>query len=254
MDVYLLAGLAPTSTVGLYGMALQIATTVKKIKQSFDPIVVPVISQITEGAGIDVAARELARVSYIIACIQMIIIVLLSIYGGALMSLFGSEFAAAGLMLTLLVIGDLFVGTVGISEYFLLFKRPKINPMITGATLILHLGLSLVLIDMFGGNGAALSVMLTFCFMSFTRLLSAKHILGVLSVDKRLLRPVLAGAASWVCLMAFTNILPNPSFFVHLFAVILAISLYLAILYFMSTNTERKNMNALVLRIVTPKN
>lgn len=254
MDVYLLAGLAPTSTVGLYGMALQIATTVKKIKQSFDPIVVPVISQITEGAGINMAARELARVSYIIACIQMIIIVLLSIYGGALMSLFGSEFAAAGLMLTLLVIGDLFVGTVGISEYFLLFKRPKINPMITGAALILHLGLSLVLIDMFGGNGAALSVMLTFCFMSFTRLLSAKHILGVLSVDKRLLRPVLAGAASWVCLMAFTHILPNPSFFVHLFAVILAISLYLAILYFMSTNTERKNMNALVLRIVTPKN
>ena len=254
MDVYLLAGLAPTSTVGLYGMALQIATTVKKIKQSFDPIVVPVISQITEGAGLNTAAQELARVSYIIACIQTIIIVLLSFYGGALMSLFGSEFAAAGLMLTLLIIGDIFVGTVGISEYLLLFKRPKINPIITGVALALHLGLSLALINMFGGNGAALSVMLTFCFMSFTRLLSVKRVLGVLPVDTRLLRPLLAGFSSWVSLIALTHILPNPSFFVHLFAAVFSFSIYLAILYFMATDTEKKNMNALVLGIVTPKN
>ena len=254
MDVYLLAGLAPTSTVGLYGMALQIATTVKKIKQSFDPIVVPVISQITEGSGVKTAAKELARVSYIIACIQMIIIVLLSFYGGALMSLFGAEFAAAGLMLTLLIIGDLFVGTIGISEYLLLFKRPKINPIITGAALILHLGLSLVLIKKFGGNGAALSVMLTFCFMSFTRLLSVKQILGVLPVDIRLLRPLLAGFTSWVCLMALIHILPSPTIFIHIIAGVFAVSVYLAILYFMASDIEKKSINSLVLGIVTPKN
>ena len=84
LDVFLLSFFTSDKTVGIYGIALQVATTVKKIRQSFNPILEPVISQSLEQYSLKDTGEQLARVSYWMLSVQAFLVVFLYFYGSAL--------------------------------------------------------------------------------------------------------------------------------------------------------------------------
>ncbi|MFC7050733.1 oligosaccharide flippase family protein [Emcibacter nanhaiensis] len=246
VDVFMLSWLTGSTTVGIYGMALQVATTVKKIRQSFDPILEPVLSQSAETDDLKKTVSEMAQVSYWMASIQVIIVVMLFFYGSALMSLFGSEFSAAGIMLSLIILGDAVNGSLGISELLLLYKKPAVNPVIIFVILPLHLGLCYLLTSRYGGEGAALSIFITYVVMNILRIAIVRRLFEIFPLDARLLRPLCAGGVAILILS-----MGEKSFALNTIGGVLAglfivLPAYFSIIYLLSSSSERSRIRSLL--------
>ncbi|HHI88951.1 MAG TPA: polysaccharide biosynthesis protein [Hellea balneolensis] len=239
LDVYLLSALADARSVGIYGMALQIATSVKKIRQSFDPILNPVMASTYNAHGAKAAAREMARVSSWIALIQCLVISVLFVYGDALMSAFGPAFVSGGLVLFLIVLADLINGTVGISELLLILRKPGLNPVIGTVMFVFHLVLSFILIGRFGAIGAALSVLVTFSLMSLTRLLSVRLLCEIYPLEVQIIRPILAGSLTALGLYAFADMIGPDHVSAHIAGIFVAVIFYGGLIYGFSSPDER---------------
>ncbi|WP_321391129.1 oligosaccharide flippase family protein [Emcibacter sp.] len=246
IDVFLLSGLTSSSTVGIYGMALNVATTVKKIRQSFDPILEPVLSQSVESDDLKKTVSEMAQVSYWMASIQVIIVVLLFFYGSALMSLFGSDFAVAGLILSLIILGDAVNGSLGISELLLLYKRPSINPMIIAVMTPFHLGLCYLLIGLLGGEGAALSILITYVVMNILRLVIVRRLFEIFPLDARLLRPLCAGGVAILMLSMGGRVIQLDSLPGVLAGLLVVIPCYFALIFLFSSTVEKQKIRSLL--------
>ncbi|WP_417318260.1 oligosaccharide flippase family protein [Emcibacter sp.] len=246
IDVFLLSSLTSSSTVGIYGMALNVATTVKKIRQSFDPILEPVLSQSVENDNLKKTVSEMAQVSYWMASIQVIIVVLLFFFGSALMSLFGPDFAVAGLILSLIILGDAVNGSLGISELLLLYKKPSVNAVIIFIMLPFHLGLCYLLIKAHGGEGAALSIFITYVVMNILRLITVRRVFKIFPLDVRMLRPVGAGVVVVLILSMITQLIPLNSLQGILAGLLIAIPSYFTSIYLLSSADEKTKIKDLL--------
>ena len=248
LDVYLLSSLSDARSVGIYGMALQIATTVKKIRQSFDPILNPVMASTYGTHGARAAAHEMARVSSWIALIQCLVIAVLFVYGSALMSSFGPAYISGGIVLFMIVLADLINGTVGISELLLILRKPSINPAISAVMFVFHLVLSLLLIRTYGATGAALSVLLTFSLMSLTRLLSVRLLCDVYPLEDKIFRPILAGSLTALGLSAFAHMIGPGHIGVHITGIFVAVIFYCGLIYGLGSPDERRDLRQMAIR------
>jgi len=246
IDVYILSALTSESTVGIYGMALQIATTVKKIRQSFDPILAPVVSQSLNENNIQTVGHEMAQVSYWILSIQALIVSILFFYGEGLMGLFGAEFVVGGLILSIIVLGDSVNGTFGVSELLLIYKKPVVAPMISAVMLIVHSIMCYVMIDQYGAMGAAISILVTYCVMNILRLLSVRSLFGVMPLDFRILRPLFAAAAMILTMFAANTIYPLISLGGLISLIFVLIPLYMWILYMQFSKDEKARLRKML--------
>jgi len=195
-DVMLISYFYSDSSLGIYGMAQQFATSVQKIHVSFNPILTPVISSLMAEDRIDHVRDQLARVSRWILSLQLMVVVGIVFFGGQLLSLMGEGFVAGGLALTLLVLGDVLNGSFGVSDLPLLLKRPSYNLVITSIMLVVHILMGYYLTMKMGIAGAALSLLVTYGLMNFIRIFLVKILFGVILLDRDMLRPILV---SGVC-------------------------------------------------------
>ncbi|VAV98818.1 hypothetical protein MNBD_ALPHA02-2239 [hydrothermal vent metagenome] len=194
IDIYLLAAIVTPGALGIYGIALQIMTIVKKVRQSFDPILEPVISQTVKHAPLKNVAKELARVSYWIFSIQALIVTLLFFYGGALLGLFKVSGDEAYLTLLLLTSAIMVQGSFGLSELIFLYKKPGINPILSIVILILHGSLCYFLSVTYGIAGAAASLLVSYSVMEITRLILAGYFFNIFPLDRMMFKPVIMSA------------------------------------------------------------
>ncbi|PCI45799.1 MAG: hypothetical protein COB49_09565 [Alphaproteobacteria bacterium] len=190
IDIYFLAALVSPGALGIYGIALQIVTIVKKIRQSFDPILEPVISHSLKQASLQNVSKELSQVSYWIFLIQAMIFTLLLFYGNGLLGLFDAAGENAGLTLLLLVGAIIIQGSFGLSELIFLYKKPTINPMLSLVILVFHTGLCYFMIREFGIVGAAASLLVSYSVTECIRLVLIKYFFNIFPFQPIILQPV----------------------------------------------------------------
>ncbi len=191
-DVYLVSYFFPASTVGIYGMARQFATFTRKIRQGFDRILPPVLSDAIQTGDLSRVGHQLALVSRWILSVQVLIILGFGLFGDNLLGLLGGGFSAGAVALTLLLVGDTINGSLGINELPIVYLRPGLNLPIGAVRLLLSVGLGIGLTRLFGLEGVALSVGLTFVVVNAIRIATNWHLFRIRSVNLGVLKPVLA--------------------------------------------------------------
>lgn len=189
-DIYILAAVVTPASLGIYGIILQIITIVKKIRQSFDPILQPVISQTLKQSHLQAASRELARVSYWILSVQALIFTLLIFYALPLLGLFNITDDSAAMTLLILIGAVIIQGSLGLSELVFLYKKPLINPVLSLFILPLHAGLCYFMIITFGITGAALSLLISYTITEIMRLSLIKYYFNIFPLGASLLKPL----------------------------------------------------------------
>ena len=187
VDVYFLAALTRPEVLGIYGICLQIITIVKKIKQSFDPILEPVIANSIKIENLSNVANELARVSNLIFWIQSMIFTFLIFYCDELLLLFAIDDSAASLTLLLLISSVVISSTFGLSELIFLNKKPTINFYISTIMLLIHVVFCYLLISIFGILGAGLAMAISYSLRSVFQLYLMKRIYKVLPLNRSIL-------------------------------------------------------------------
>ncbi len=200
-DVFLVSYFAPASGVGVYGMAREFSTVTRKIRQGFDPILRPVLSDSVAQGARERARAQLAMVARWILTSQVPVVLIFIFFGDDLLGLLGSGFAGGALILVLLMTGDLIEGALGVNEIPIVYLRPRANIFIGALWLSANVGLGIPLIRIFGAEGMAMAVVLALAGVNLARVGVNRTQLGVDMVEMSLLKPVAAAlpaaAAVW---------------------------------------------------------
>ncbi len=194
IDIYILAALVSPAALGVYGIALQIVTIVKKIRQSFDPILEPVISHVLKQPDMRNVSSELSQVSYWIFTLQAMIFTLLIFYGESLLGLFNVSDGNANLTLLVLIGAIIIQGSFGLSELIFLYKKPVINPILSLVILGIHGGLCYFMTLKYGILGAASSLLISFTITEIIRLSLIKYYFDIFPFRVTILKPIIMSA------------------------------------------------------------
>jgi O-antigen/teichoic acid export membrane protein len=178
LDFFLLARFVGPGTLGMYGAAREVAALVKKTRQSFEPVLVPVLAQEWQQDRNEAAHDSLDRVVRWILVLNVGFLLVVGLLGGDVLELFGSGFGAAAATLFILAFAHAVNGSWGVAENVVLLRRPAWNLWNWMAIALLGLGLNLLLIPRWGTQGAAISLASVFLAAALLRSWEAHHLVG----------------------------------------------------------------------------
>lgn len=195
-DIFLVSYFAPVEVVGIYGMARQFSTITKKIRAGFDRILPPVFSESIATGNRLRAGQQLAMVARWIMTAELLVVLLFLFFGSAILGVVDAGFVPAATLLVLLMIGDAFNGSLGVSDLPFVYLRPAGNIPFGVAMLVLTSGLGAILIRSFGAQGAAMAVLVTAVVVNGARIVASSEMFDLTVVRANLLKPIGAAVAA----------------------------------------------------------
>jgi O-antigen/teichoic acid export membrane protein len=179
VDIYLVGLFLGAAPAGIYGMARQIRTPVRQVRQSFDSLLNPVIARTLADRGPAATGIATASASRLILAVQLPILLALALAGEPLLDWFGPGFAAGYWALLVLAAAEAIQGAFGVSDLIILYRRPLASLRITGANIVFNLLTGWLLIGVLGITGAALSVLAGVAAGAALRRLTLRRTFGV---------------------------------------------------------------------------
>jgi O-antigen/teichoic acid export membrane protein len=146
VDRFILGLLFAPSVVGIYYMAQQVASLPQKLKTSFDPVLGPVITRALADDDRPAIAQQVQQVAFWIIAAQLLLALMGSIPGEAVMGVVGPQFVVGTAPLVFLLMGEVFASTGAVCESALVYVARHRNLMISGVMLGFQIALSFALV------------------------------------------------------------------------------------------------------------
>ncbi|MGL4543660.1 MAG: lipopolysaccharide biosynthesis protein [Polymorphobacter sp.] len=178
LDIFILGRFASAEVVGIYFIAQQIATLPGKLKSSFDSILAPVVTRSLATGDTAGVAAHIRQVGFWVGAAQLGSGLALGFTANASLGLFGSGFAVGAGVLALLLLVEFFGAQATVSETALIYLRRKSNLLLSLLGLLLQTGLTLWLVPLFGGVGAAAGLATAALFLAVTKTLMLERVLA----------------------------------------------------------------------------
>ena len=159
VDLWLVGIFLGEGPAGIYGMARQIRTPVRQVRQSFDGLLNPIIARTLALKGPKETGIATASAARLILAVQLPILIALAFAGRPLLAWFGPEFTIGYAALLLLAAAETIQGAFGVSDLIILYRRPLAQLAITSANIAINLVAGWLLIGPLGVTGAGLSVL-----------------------------------------------------------------------------------------------
>ena len=194
VDLYLVGALLGERAAGVYGMARQLALPIRQVRQGFDGLLTPLVARTLQVEGPAVAGRAVASAARLVLSVQLALVIALVAVGHPLLHWLGPAFAAGWLAAILLACAEAVQGAFGIGELLLVYRRPVLGLGIIAATVALAGVAGFVLISAWGLEGAAASLLLTYCVRAWSRRAALKRSLDAAVPLRYGLPPLMAGA------------------------------------------------------------
>ena len=159
LDLYLVGILLGEAPAGIYGMAQQLRTPIRQVRQSFDGLLTPIVSRTLAHGGAAQTGWATASASRLILAIQLPALAALAVVGTPLLRLIGPEFVAGYWAMLLLAAAETVQGAFGVSDLILLFRRAQRVILVTITSAAVTLVLGPLLIGLLGLAGAGLAAL-----------------------------------------------------------------------------------------------
>lgn len=160
LDLYLVGIFLGEAPAGIYGMARQVRTPVRQVRQSLDGLLTPILARTLAAHGPAHTGTAAASASRLILALQLPILVSLIAVGLPLLHWFGPEFTAGYAALIILAAAETIHGAFGVSDLILLYRRPALSLAVTSVCIVVNLIAAWLLIGSYGLDGAAWSVLI----------------------------------------------------------------------------------------------
>ena len=237
-DVFLVTYFSPASVVGIYGMARQFSTFTKKIRQGFDRILPPVLSQGIVAGDLTRVSNQLAMVTRWILSVQMLIILGFAFYARDILGLLGGNFSGGAVILLLLVAGDAINGSFGVSELPIVYLRPAVNVLVGIALLAMITVTNVLLISRMGPEGAALAVAITYLTINLLRIAINRGLFNLMPVKLNVLKPLVAAIPAFLVVFGLRHLLAGVPAAGAILGIPVLIATYAGSLYLLGLEPE----------------
>ena len=166
LDVFILGRFFGSEVIGIYYVAQQIVSLPQRLKSSFDPILGPVLTRNLADGDLAKVAGHVRQVAFWVGVAQLGAVLGLGFIGKAGMGLFGPAFAAGAAVLVMLLVAELLAAQAAVTESALIYVAPHVNLAWSLAGLVLQAGVSVWLVPLYGGIGAAAGLAVAALFLS----------------------------------------------------------------------------------------
>lgn len=166
LDIFILGRFASAEVIGIYFVAQNIASLPAKLRNSFDPILAPLLTTNLARGDRATAAGHIAQVAFWVVAAQLGTVLALGVPARAAMGLFGPAFASGALILVLLLTVELLATQAAISEAALIYVRRNANLAWSVAGIAVQVGVTLLFVERFGGVAAAGGLAVSALFLS----------------------------------------------------------------------------------------
>ena len=197
IDVVMLGLLTDVGTVGLYQPAARTAGLLRSTLLAFAGIAAPMIAGYHGRREFDGIRATYGMVNRWIVTIVMVPFLMLALFPGEVLSVFGKGFAAGSTALLLLSVSSLLLAWFGLGNTVLAMCGGERLSMINQAVaLVLQALLHWLLIPRFGLNGAALSTLVVMVLLTLARMIQLRSLLAIPFLSVKLWKPLAAGVAA----------------------------------------------------------
>jgi len=169
LDLYLVGIMLGPGPTGIYGMARQVTTPIRQVRQSFDGLLIPAVAKTIGVRGAGGTGEALASATRLILVIQLPILIALFAIGARLMEWLGHGFAAGYWPLVILAAAELLQSALGIGDLIFVYLRPRIGLYLTMVSIAVGIGAALLLIPRLGITGAALALFVAYGLRTILR-------------------------------------------------------------------------------------
>ncbi|MFH1569282.1 MAG: oligosaccharide flippase family protein [Gemmatimonadota bacterium] len=243
LDQFVLLRYAAPASVGVYAVARQASTLLKKAPQAFDPIFGPIVAhQSAEGRRGDMG-EQLAFVLRWTLTANLAYLGLVWLLGDRLLLVFGPEFARGAQVFWVLSLGMVAFGACLPLENLLVMQgHPYLNLAYNAGWGAGLLALSLWLIPQHGMLGAAWASTLSLVGVTLVRLVHAHAVARLQPLRWHQLKPFGAGAAAAAGAGLVRLLVPDDSLGRALAAVAVFLALYGLTLYLLGPEPEDRRL------------
>lgn len=212
LDQFILLKYAPAATVGLYAVARQVSTFAKKAPQAFDPILGPIVADLSFQRRTRELSNHLALVLRWGLTVNLVYLGGLWLVGDRLLLVFGPEFTGGLEILCILCLGMIACGaSLPLESLLVMAGRPYLNLLDNGIWALSILGLSLWLIPLHGAWGAAWASTLSLILVAGIRLIQAYRLQGIRPFSRRHIKPLVAALIALIACELLEYWEPGPS-------------------------------------------
>jgi O-antigen/teichoic acid export membrane protein len=247
VDLLLLGLLGTSFEAGLYGVALKVVAASSVMLTAFATMFIPVISdlcnrkQMTELMGL---FKTINR--WIFTCSFPIFLVLV-IFAGSIMSLFGSVFKAGGTALILLAISQLINSSLAPAGLLVLMSgRSRVELFNMVVSLLVNVAVCFLLIPAHGIIGAALANVAATACLNILRTAEVWYLMKMHAYDRKYLKPLFAGAAGTALVLILSRFVPAGGRLVSIVFATGLVAAYALIMLSLGLNDQ----DAAVLRLI----
>ena len=197
LEIFILAVFVTPAELGVYALAAEMANVIRKFRQVFDPILIPLMSEAHDLADWVRLRAHVSRVVRWVLTLGALYVGMMALFPREILGLFGDEFVA-GVTVLLLLCGSQLLNTgTGLLDMAMLASgRPRINLQNVTLILVTQTTLNLLLIPRYGLVGAGMAAVAAYALVSVVRLLQTVRMLGLQPFDASHLKPLLAAAGA----------------------------------------------------------
>ncbi len=178
LDFFILGRFASPEVVGIYFVAQNIASLPAKLKNSFDPILSPLLATAIAAGDRASVAAHVRQVAFWVLAAQFGSVLALGMTARASLGLFGPAFVAGAAVLATLLTVELLASQGAIAEAALIYLRRRTNLAIAAGGVVLQAGLTLAFVERFGAIAAAGGLAAAVLVVSVVKARVLAHVVG----------------------------------------------------------------------------
>jgi O-antigen/teichoic acid export membrane protein len=198
-DTLLLAVLTNAKDVGIYNVSTRIVTLAVFVMAPINAAFAPHIAHLHHTAQREQLQRAYAAATGWIVRLSLPAFVVLIVFPGDLLRLFGHNFAAGATVAAVLAVGQLVNAATGPCGTLLnMSGRVAVNMVDTVCVLAFNVVLNIVLIPRLGVLGAAVAWSVSLALVNLIRLLQVRSLMGVTPFGPGLFRGLAAGVPAFL--------------------------------------------------------
>ncbi len=203
LELFILAFFVSPLELGIYALAVELAFVIRKFRQIFDPILIPVMSEAQGNQQLDRVRGNMTRVIRWMLVLGVFYVGAMSLFAEPVLSIFGDDFARGAVALVVLCVAHLIAASTGLLDMAMMVSgRPRINLLNVCIVLVAQTTLNLLLVPRFGLVGAAGAALGSFTLIAAIRLGQSLMILRLNPFAWNQLKPILAGVVAGLAVLA----------------------------------------------------
>jgi len=243
MDILLIGYFLNSSAAGIYGIAVEMISIIKRVRQGFEPIFAPIVSELHYHNKKEQLHRNYVVVTRWLMAGTLLPVLAMTLFSHQILSLFNEQAARASDVLVVLAISHGIFGIFSAAESVLVMTgKTLLNTLLAAGMLLVNTILTIIFIPLWGLVGAAMGMLAAHIFVSVARVSWVYRTYHLNPFGTALVWPLFTGSAVFLVFYFARFMVHIDSLFATATTLLLLLLTYFSLFFVGAAEPEEKHL------------